>query len=83
MGAESQAREEAEVNEFDYLIFVNDAKSPLAGFACRDDAVLWVESKRWGGKWKIEIRRGGEPLLTLFASPLGHVAVADEREVEK
>jgi hypothetical protein len=72
------------VSEFDYLIFVNDAKEPLAGFAYRDDAVAWVQLKRWGGKWKIEIRKTGEPLLIFCASPLGHaVGGADEREEEK
>jgi hypothetical protein len=32
------------VMSFEYLVFVNDAKEPIAGFAYQDQAIAWAET---------------------------------------
>lgn len=62
------------MSEFDYVIFVNDAKEPIAGFAFKDDAIAWVLARRWGRRWKVEIRKSSESLWTLRADARGFIA---------
>jgi hypothetical protein len=57
-----------------YLIFVNDAKESVAGFAYKDDAIEWILAKRWGRHWKIELRKDGESLVAFRADASGVVA---------
>jgi hypothetical protein len=59
------------MSEFDYLVFVNDAKQPIAGFAFNEDAVIWVTAKRWSRHCKVEIRKAGKVLAVFFADTHG------------
>jgi len=61
------------MNELDYLIFVNEAKKPVAGFAYKDDATSWVISKRWGRHWRVEIRKAGESMCVFVADARGFI----------
>lgn len=70
---EENTRRGGRVNELDYLIFANDSKEPIAGFAFKDDAVAWVLGKRWSRHWYVTIQKAGEELCVLRADAQGRI----------